>query len=179
ETFAVWLTPRSSWRTRYADWPALRKLDYVDELMAELAGQRPPVATRARPDRAGTIDKTLREYYRERQERQGVGFSDLYDRDLRRLFATPEEFAAGGDPPGEPASTFLRRNRKQIRELISRWTGEYQYTLDEVLREMMGRCRELKLRAVGDSRDLLLDFSIMLAVHTAHHVFLRREWRTV
>ena len=26
ETFAVWLTPRSAWRKRYADWPALEKL---------------------------------------------------------------------------------------------------------------------------------------------------------
>ncbi|MGC2176649.1 MAG: putative zinc-binding metallopeptidase, partial [Bradyrhizobium sp.] len=33
ETFAVWLRPRSNWRTRYAGWPALKKLEYVDELM--------------------------------------------------------------------------------------------------------------------------------------------------
>ena len=41
ETFAVWLRPRSKWRTRYAGWPALEKLEYVDELMAEIAMQRP------------------------------------------------------------------------------------------------------------------------------------------
>jgi len=35
ETFAVWLQPRAVWRKRYADWPALKKLDYVDELMEE------------------------------------------------------------------------------------------------------------------------------------------------
>ncbi len=35
ETFAVWLTPRSNWRQRYAEWPgALEKLEFVDELMA-------------------------------------------------------------------------------------------------------------------------------------------------
>ena len=37
ETFAVWLTPRSNWRKRYEGWPALKKLQYVDELMAEIA----------------------------------------------------------------------------------------------------------------------------------------------
>jgi hypothetical protein len=37
ETFAVWLRPRSDWRKRYAGWPALKKLEYVDELMAEIA----------------------------------------------------------------------------------------------------------------------------------------------
>ena len=41
ETFAVWLRPRSNWRARYAGWPALKKLEYVDELMAEIATQRP------------------------------------------------------------------------------------------------------------------------------------------
>ena len=41
ETFAVWLRPRSNWRQRYAGWPALKKLEYVDELMAEIAGTKP------------------------------------------------------------------------------------------------------------------------------------------
>src|SRR3954452_7273262 len=43
ETFAVWLTPDSDWRVRYADWPALKKLEYVDAVMREVAGQKPVV----------------------------------------------------------------------------------------------------------------------------------------
>ena len=35
ETFAVWLHPRSDWRKQYAGWPALRKLEYVDQLMID------------------------------------------------------------------------------------------------------------------------------------------------
>ncbi len=46
ETFAVWLTPRSNWRKRYAGWPALKKLEYVDELMAEIAGKKPLLTRR-------------------------------------------------------------------------------------------------------------------------------------
>ena len=46
ETFAVWLKPRSPWREEYADWPALKKLEYIDALMASLKGQSPPVRTR-------------------------------------------------------------------------------------------------------------------------------------
>ena len=44
ETFAVWLQPRSSWRRSYAKWPALAKLEYVDDLMREIAGQPPALA---------------------------------------------------------------------------------------------------------------------------------------
>ena len=53
ETFAVWLRPRSNWRTRYAGWPALKKLEYVDELMGEIAGKRPLITTRERVDPLG------------------------------------------------------------------------------------------------------------------------------
>ena len=38
----------SDWRTRYAGWPALKKLEYVDELMSEICDQKPLVATRQR-----------------------------------------------------------------------------------------------------------------------------------
>src|ERR1044072_1064457 len=43
ETFAVWLTPNSEWRTRYAGWPALKKLEYMDSLMKSLRGREPRV----------------------------------------------------------------------------------------------------------------------------------------
>ena len=43
ETFSVWLQPRSQWRRRYADWPALKKLEYVDELMERIGADPPPV----------------------------------------------------------------------------------------------------------------------------------------
>ena len=51
ETFAVWLKPRSDWRKRYAGWPALKKLEYVDEVMAEIADEKPLLtpAHRSRP----------------------------------------------------------------------------------------------------------------------------------
>src|ERR1700743_1492649 len=40
ETVAVWLRPRSNWRARHAGRAALKKLEYVDELMEEIAGKR-------------------------------------------------------------------------------------------------------------------------------------------
>src|ERR671923_391644 len=37
ETFAVWLTPNVDWRSDYAGWGALRKLEYVDGAMRDIA----------------------------------------------------------------------------------------------------------------------------------------------
>lgn len=70
ETFAVWLAPRGDWRRRYAGWPALRKLDYVDALMAELAGRRPPVTSRARVEPLSHNHRTLAEHYAARHARE-------------------------------------------------------------------------------------------------------------
>ena len=41
ESFAVWLTPDSDWQRRYAGWPALRKVQYVDRTARALAATPP------------------------------------------------------------------------------------------------------------------------------------------
>jgi hypothetical protein len=171
ETFAVWLRPRSSWRRRYAGWPVMKKLELVAELMQEIADDRPRITSRARPDEIGRLRKTLREHYREKRERYTVGFFDGYDRDLCRLFSRAPEHR---DHP--TAASFLRGHRREIRELVSRWTGEYQFALDHVMKEMIGRCRELKLRAVGSERQLKLDFAIILTVHTMTCLHRKHQW---
>jgi len=55
---------------------------------------------------------------------------------------------------------------------------EYQLTLDTVLDEMIERCRELKLRAVGHERQLRTDFTVLLTAKTVHSLYspLRRQW---
>src|SRR2546422_9534718 len=64
ETFAVWLTPGSRWRERYEGWPALDKLEYIDELMNELAGTKPRNRTRTKEEPIKEKNTTLREHYR-------------------------------------------------------------------------------------------------------------------
>ena len=73
ETFAVWLAPDSNWRERYAGWPVIRKLEYVDELMQEIGDQRPVVVSRARVDALSRLRKTLRQHYEEKRRHYGLG----------------------------------------------------------------------------------------------------------
>ena len=65
---------------------------------------------------------------------------------------------------------------RQLREQISLFTGEYQFTLDQVLRDIIGRCRELRLRLTKGERQTKLDFAIMLTVHTVHLLHRRDTW---
>jgi len=171
ETFAVWLRPRSDWRKRYEGWPALKKLQYVDELMDEIAGQKPVLTKRVRVDPLSQITMTLAEYYEKKQSRYSLDASTTYDRELTRIFS---------DNPRHrrslAASTFLRRNRGRLRRMVSKWTGEYQLTLDAVLDDMIDRCRELRLRAVGSERQLTMDFAVLLTAKTVHSLYSRRQW---
>jgi hypothetical protein len=173
ETFAVWLRPRSNWRTRYAGWPALKKLEYVDELMAETAAQPPLLRRRERVDPLSALDETLAEHYRRKQALYAFATPKTYDRDLLRLFsADPRHHRS------QPASAFIRHNRARLRQVVARWTGEYQLTLDALLDDMIVRCRELNLRAVGPERKLLMEFTVLLTAKTMHALFgpSRRKW---
>ena len=166
ETFAVWLQPRAMWRKRYAGWPALKKLEFVDELLGTLAAKTAPVRSKKRIDPASAIRTTLREYYSDKRRRYRIGFPDVYDRDLKRLFVSGE-----AHKHRELASSFLRRNRGEINRLVGNWTEEYRYALEQVLPDMIGRCRELRLRIGGSEHRILIDFAILLVVHTVdfHH----------
>jgi len=170
ETFAVWLGPPETWQQRYADWPALRKLEYMDELMTEIAPQKPLVTSRARVDSLTRLRKTLGQHYRAKRQRYGVDYPNVYDRDLRRLFSDAPEHRRNAS-----AARLLTRVRRDIRRMVARWTGEYQYTIDQVLDDIITRCRELNLRLVESDEQTMLDFTILLTVQTMNYLHTGRH----
>ncbi len=165
ETFAVWLRPSSRWKTRYRDWPALRKLEYVDELMKQIAPQKPPAMTRKQFFRLARLKKALREYYAEKRAHYARGRPDFYDNDLRKLFSDDPKFK---DRP--TAAKFLRTIKPDLRAMVARWTGEYRYTIEQVLDDIIGRCRELKLRLVRSPERTKLDTIVMVTVQTMNYL---------
>jgi Putative zinc-binding metallo-peptidase len=173
ETFAVWLTPRSNWRKRYFGWPAMKKLQYVDELMAEIAGEKPEITRRLRVEPLSRLTYTLAEHYEKKQVFYAHDSHKTYDRDLRRIFSDDRKHRHS-----PAASTFLLENRAKISQTVSKWTGEYQPTLDAILNDMVARCRALKLRAVGPERQLRTDFTVLLTAKTVHSLCSpsRRQW---
>jgi hypothetical protein len=176
ETFAVWLAPRSDWRHRYAGWPALKKLEYLDELMKEIGPEKPLLANRLKVDPINRLTQTLAEHYERKIAFYSVEAPKIYDKDLLRIFSDDARYRSH-----PAASGFLRRNRAKIRQMVSKWTGEYQLTLDTVFDEMIDRCRELKLRTVGPERQLTMDFAVLLTAQTVHSLYSssRRQWIAV
>jgi hypothetical protein len=98
------LQPRSNWRRRYRGWPALRKLEYVDELLKEVAGTRPRNRLRRKIERLPEIRITLREHYERKRKQYAFEWPAYLDNDLRRIFSSDPRHRTR-----PTAASFLRR----------------------------------------------------------------------
>jgi len=170
ETFAVWLTPDSDWRTRYAEWPAIKKLEYMDRLMKDIAGKTPVVTTRRVVDPVHRLRTTLRRHYMRRREHYGLEHPHFYDRDLRRLFSAARDYRRN-----RKASRFIQSIRRDVRRVVGEWTGAYQYTIDRVIEDMIDRANELNLRLVYQPERTKLDFTLLVTVQTMNYLHSGRH----
>ena len=170
ETFAVWLTPESNWKTRYAGWPARKKLEYMDQLMRSLVGRQPLLNQVEEVDPLRRLNRTLRYHYRKKRGHYGVDHPAFYDRDLRKLFSDAAE-----DASHMTAAQFLARHRRQVRGVVADWTGIYQYTIDKVLEDIILRCRELKLRLATPEDETLQEFTVLLTVQVMNYLHSGRH----
>jgi hypothetical protein len=165
ETFAVWLDPESMWATRYAGWPALRKLEYMGRLMRAVARTPQRVTTRRQVDPLNRIRKTLGEHYRIKREHYGLDHPDFYDSDLRNLFSNAPEYAKHPS-----AARFVRKIRKEARGTVASFTDSYQYTIDQLIEKIVERCRELNLRLTDSEEATKVDFLVFLTVQTMNYL---------
>ncbi len=165
ETFAVWLTPRSRWRRAYEGWPALKKLETVDAIFTDIADRPAPVRTRRQIEPLKDLRTTLRRHYTRKQRHYADDRPDFFDRDLRRLFSDDPRYHTH-----QSAAMFLRRARHDIRELVGRWTGEHAYTIDHVVRDMIERCKELRLRLAVPEDEARKNVTVMVAVQTMIYI---------
>ncbi len=147
ETVAVWLAPRSAWRQRYAGWPALRKLEYVDELMQELRDRRPPVRARQHVEPLKIARRTLRQHYALMVRHYRGDDAERIDKILTRVF-TPQRQRRGQTG----AARMLREELPVLRRRIARRLGASEYLVQEILEHLIDRCRILRLFVRGGRR---------------------------
>jgi hypothetical protein len=150
----------------------LKKLLFVDEVMSELQGKRPLVRSRERIQHLSGLRTTLGEHYTRMQEFYAASAPPTLDQLLRKLFSDEPRYRKN-----PTAASFLSHVRPEVRRMVARWTGEYQYTLDQVLKGMILRSRELGLRLTTTERRARAEAPVMVAVqtisylHTGNHRF--------
>lgn len=150
ETFAVWLKPKSGWRRTYVGWPAFHKLRLVDELMASIRGQRPPVRNRIRIEPIESDTRTLAQHYRRKLARHGHYRRGLADDLLRKIFS-----AERANSRSMRACTFLRAVKPRMLAAIAGEAGVELYTVQQILRMVIERSETLKLHVRGNRRHAL------------------------
>jgi hypothetical protein len=162
ETFSVWLAPKSAWRTVYAGWPALKKLEALQAMMASIRGEKPVVRTRAKEDSLPRLKKTLRAHYASKKADYDFKAPARQDRQLRHVF---EPAGASARRAGVRASRFLRDHRHELISKVSALTGGHRYVVDEALNGMVRRCRELNLRVKRPMQQVRLGAAVLLTMN--------------
>jgi hypothetical protein len=142
ETFAVWLTPRSSWRKRYRGWKAMEKLRYLDRL-ARKVGRSDPPRRHGRTDiTVDEMDATVAEFYHQ-AAREEIAVTELApDTDLRDIFRVSKRRKGA-----RPAQEFLRQHRKAVIDKVAQWTGAQRPLIKTLVETIEERAGKLDLRA--------------------------------
>ena len=160
ETFAVWLKPNSSWRRTYAQWPAFHKLEFVDELLENVRGTRPPVRNREVVEPLRENTHTLADHYRRKLRRYSMYRRTVTDHLLERVF-TAERLRRA-----PRASTFLRAHSLHLVNATMRELHAERYSVEQILRIVVERAEKLGLWVRGSRRDALRHARWMLVYLT-------------
>ena len=154
ETFAVWLTPGLDWRTDYAGWPALAKLEWVDELMRDVGALTPAVPELSDDDiPVEAMHWTVAEHYAD-DEPIAVGDARQFDGDLRRIFAFTDDA-----PSGELAELYLERHEGELVSRVSYWAGVAPAVARALMSALQRRASALHLRVAGLEAATLIELT--------------------
>jgi hypothetical protein len=166
ETFAVWLTPTLDWRQEYAGWEALRKLEWMDDVMREVSAQIPDVPALTEDDLpVEAMHWTVGEHYADDGETFPLGDARQFDGDLLRVFSRAREA-----PAAEPASHYLAEHEHELVTRIAYWTGEGPGAVRVLMRALRERAAELDLRVTGLEAGTLIEL-------TAFGTAVMMHWR--
>ena len=154
ETFAVWLTPGFDWRSTYEGWGALRKLEYVDAVMTEIAHEVPEAPEPSDDDLPVTAMRyTVAEHYQD-DERIPIRDQRIFDGDLKTIFVSKEQA-----PGAVSAAEFIARHRREIVARISYWTGESPSVVRQFVDFLVDRVGQLNLQLGGLEASTLIELT--------------------
>lgn len=139
ETFAVWLTPSSKWKSVYANWSCIDKLKLVDQIMTDIKGKRPLKINKKKTDHVNELTITLGEYYKQKTERLGILTPDIIYDELKSVFVP------GFYTDTEKASSFLRKERKVLCREIAKRSKSKQAKVNSVIGKLVQYCQEKNL----------------------------------
>lgn len=153
ETFALWLTPGSHWRQKYKGWGALSKLKYMNKLMGDLKGKMPRVKSKEVIDSLADSKLTLRKYYARKALSKRLKGRPFFGKKLKKIFVS------GSGISGE---SLLRTTKNKLRRAVAAKTGQYQYEIEPMLKDLLKETRGNTLYYRGDVSKLETKLTALL-----------------
>jgi hypothetical protein len=170
ETFAVWLTPGMDWGKRYAGWGALKKLQYVDEVIKRV-GRTPPLVQLAERDLdVEDMEETVLDHYKQRQleERVELSLREHLDQDLLGLFEPPDSAPAS-------AETLIRAERQSLIQAVTRYSGVGRPVVVALVDHLLERATALRLTIHLDkTREYLTKITSLVTALAMNYLYTDR-----
>ncbi|WP_127714051.1 putative zinc-binding metallopeptidase [Halobacteriovorax sp. HLS] len=160
ETFAVWLDPNSNWKKKYAKWPAIMKLEYVDSVMRKL-NPRELITCEDTLDEISTLSITVEKYLERKLKSKNKYKKQLFGRNLNRIFK-----------PGSHnnASSFLSKREKEICSKVAKTTNQYHYIVKDVFKELKQECKAKSLTLKKPSSQTKKEIEALLYRKTISYI---------
>lgn len=173
ETFAIWLTPGFDWRHEFEGWPALRKVEYVERVMREIAELNPEPPLPEEDDLpVEAMRYSIAEHYEEEAEAAPIEDERQFDVDLRQIFVQRDDA-----PAGEDAASFLRRHCREIVTRVAFWTSEHPSIVRSLIDVLRRRAEALGMRVGSLEAATLVELTAfataVVMMHRNTHVFRR------
>ena len=173
ETFAVWLTPDSAWQEKYKDWPVIKKLQYVDRVMQQMADRSPVVTFKGHPPySAARMTSTLAAHYERKRRILGTEFQGYYDDSLRDLYAADRAVHSR-----RKASRLVRSHRAQLVNNVTRWTGHRKFDIFQLVNRLAARCEALGLSADGGDEETVIGLTAMVTAIASNTLTVSKKRR--
>ncbi|HZH04185.1 MAG TPA: putative zinc-binding metallopeptidase, partial [Myxococcaceae bacterium] len=170
ETFAVWLTPDSDWGKRYAGWGALRKLQYMDQVVGQVGTAEPIVRLNDRDVDVDEMEETVLDHYRQRDlaEKVDLQLGEHLDQDLCNLFEGPGTGQA-------KAETLIRAERQSLIQAVTHYSGVSRPVVRSVVDHLLERTSDLALTVRLDkTREYLTRLTSLVTALAMNYLYTDR-----
>ncbi len=149
ETFATWLDPHSNWSRKYSGL-ALKKLQYVDQLMRRLKGREPKHMKRVYWC-TRNINVTLGEYYQEKIKRFKIKEKQkLLNRISSSMIDSVDTI---------PGTQFLKQNRRSFDLIVKKVTSNDIDFSSPLFNDLYTHCKNQSLHFKKNTSFDFLDHS--------------------
>ncbi|MCO4753671.1 MAG: putative zinc-binding metallopeptidase [Bacteriovoracaceae bacterium] len=142
ETFAVWLGDKRQWRNKYQDWPAIVKLNLVDEIMNELKFKYPQTTNHKTPLHFSQDTRTLKQYFKWRRSSLGLMRKNFYNAKLDSVFSSEGVLET---------RDFFKKHEQHICRNLKKRTNLNSAIIKVMVKELKQECK---------SKDFRLKFSM-------------------